>query len=117
MRLWRGGEQVKVNSYLDERGLQPNALFAQILQALTALQAKYDVQCKGREGGGVRLFYGLDDNAASIRDVDVQVVAVQHPHTDERSRIDSVGQDHYRFIGGVHHAFYHSALRMGRPPK
>ena len=67
MQLWRGGDQGKVNSYLDERGLQRNALFAQILQALTALQAKYDVQCKGREGGGVRLFYGLDDNAASIR--------------------------------------------------
>lgn len=37
MQLWRGGDQVKVNSYIDERGLQRNALFAQILQALIEL--------------------------------------------------------------------------------
>ncbi|MDE0182652.1 MAG: DUF1156 domain-containing protein [Caldilineaceae bacterium] len=37
MQLWQGGDQVKVNSYLDERGLQRNALFAQILQALIEL--------------------------------------------------------------------------------
>ena len=37
MQLWRGGDQGKVNSYLDERGLQRNALFAQILQALIEL--------------------------------------------------------------------------------
>jgi len=37
MQLWRGGDQSKVNSYIDERGLQRNALFAQILQALIEL--------------------------------------------------------------------------------
>ena len=37
MQLWRGGDQSKVNGYLDERGLQRNALFAQILQALIEL--------------------------------------------------------------------------------
>ena len=37
MQLWRGGEQGKVNGYIDERGLQRNALFAQILQALIEL--------------------------------------------------------------------------------
>ncbi len=37
MQLWRGGDQGKVNSYLDERGLPRNALFAQILQALIEL--------------------------------------------------------------------------------
>ena len=37
MQLWRGGDQGKVNNYLDERGLQRNALFAQILQALIEL--------------------------------------------------------------------------------
>ncbi|MDE0078899.1 MAG: DUF1156 domain-containing protein [Caldilineaceae bacterium] len=37
MQLWRGGDQGKVNSYIDERGLQRNTLFAQILQALIEL--------------------------------------------------------------------------------
>ncbi len=37
MQLWRGGDQGKVNGYIDERGLQRNALFAQILQALIEL--------------------------------------------------------------------------------
>ena len=37
MQLWRGGDQGKVNSYIDERGLQRNAIFAQILQALIEL--------------------------------------------------------------------------------
>ena len=37
MQLWRGGDQAKVNSYIDERGLQRNALFAQLLQALIEL--------------------------------------------------------------------------------
>ena len=37
MHLWRGGDQGKVNNYLDERGLPRNALFAQILQALIEL--------------------------------------------------------------------------------
>ena len=35
MQLWRGGDQGKVNGCIDERGLQRNALFAQILQALS----------------------------------------------------------------------------------
>ena len=33
MHLWRAGDQVKVDDYLDTRGLQRNALFNQILQA------------------------------------------------------------------------------------
>ena len=37
MHLWRAGDQVKVNDYLDRRGLPRNALFNQILQALIEL--------------------------------------------------------------------------------
>ena len=37
MHLWRAGEQIKVNDYLDSRGLQRNALFNQILQSLIEL--------------------------------------------------------------------------------
>ena len=37
MHLWRAGDQVKVDDYLDTRGLQRNALFNRILQALIEL--------------------------------------------------------------------------------
>ena len=37
MHLWRDGDQVKVDDYLDTRGLQRNTLFSQILQALIEL--------------------------------------------------------------------------------
>ena len=37
MHLWRAGDQVKVDDYLDTRGLQRNALFNQILQTLIEL--------------------------------------------------------------------------------
>ena len=37
MQLWRAGDQVRVNEYLDSRGLQRNALFHQLLQALIEL--------------------------------------------------------------------------------
>ena len=37
MHLWRVGDQVKVNDYLDHRGLPRNALFNQLLQALIEL--------------------------------------------------------------------------------
>ena len=37
MHLWRAGDQVKVNDYLDSRGLPRSALFNQILQALIEL--------------------------------------------------------------------------------
>ena len=37
MHLWRAGDQAKVDDYLDTRGLQRNALFNQILQALIEL--------------------------------------------------------------------------------
>ena len=37
MHLWRAGDQVRVNEYLDSRGLQRNALFRQLLQALIEL--------------------------------------------------------------------------------
>ena len=37
MHLWRAGDQTKVDDYLDTRGLQRNALFNQILQALIEL--------------------------------------------------------------------------------
>ena len=39
MRLWRAGDQVKLDDYLETRGLQRNALFNQILQALIELAA------------------------------------------------------------------------------
>jgi adenine-specific DNA methylase len=37
MQLWRGGDEAKVDDYLDTRGLKRNALFAQLLQALIEL--------------------------------------------------------------------------------
>ena len=37
MHLWRAGDQVKVDEYLDDRGLLRNALFNRILQALIEL--------------------------------------------------------------------------------
>ena len=37
MHLWQAGDQVRVNEYLDSRGLQRNALFHQLLQALIEL--------------------------------------------------------------------------------
>ena len=37
MQLWRVGDQVKVNNYLDMRGLQSNSLLGQIVQALIEL--------------------------------------------------------------------------------
>ena len=37
MHLWRAGDQARVNEYLDGRGLQRNALFHQLLQALIEL--------------------------------------------------------------------------------
>ena len=37
LHLWRAGDQVKVNDYLDSRGLPRNALFNQLLQALIEL--------------------------------------------------------------------------------
>ena len=37
MHLWRAGDQVKVDDYLDNRGLPSNALFHRILQALIEL--------------------------------------------------------------------------------
>ena len=37
MHLWRAGDQVKVDDYLDTRGLPRNALFHRILQALIEL--------------------------------------------------------------------------------
>ena len=37
MHLWRAGDQARVNDYLDSRGLQRNALFHQLLQALIEL--------------------------------------------------------------------------------
>ena len=40
MHLWRAGDQVKVDNYLSDRGLQRNPLFNQILQALIELADK-----------------------------------------------------------------------------
>ena len=37
MHLWRAGDQVKVDDYLDSRGLKRNALFNQLLQAMIEL--------------------------------------------------------------------------------
>ena len=37
MHLWRAGDQVRVNEYMDSRGLQRNTLFHQLLQALIEL--------------------------------------------------------------------------------
>ena len=37
MQLWRGGDESKVNDYLDARGLTRNALFGRVLQAVIEL--------------------------------------------------------------------------------
>jgi len=37
MHLWRGGDVIKVDEYIDARGLRRNALFHQLLQALIEL--------------------------------------------------------------------------------
>ena len=37
MHLWRAGDQVKVDDYLGDHGLQRNTLFNKILQALIEL--------------------------------------------------------------------------------
>jgi adenine-specific DNA methylase len=39
MHLWRAGDQLKVDAYLDARGLKRHALFAHLLQALIELAA------------------------------------------------------------------------------
>ena len=39
MHLWRAGDVIKVDEYLDARGLRRNALFHQLLQALIELAA------------------------------------------------------------------------------
>ena len=37
MHLWRAGDQVRVNEYLEARGLQRSALFSRLLQAIIEL--------------------------------------------------------------------------------
>jgi putative DNA methylase len=37
MHLWKSGDVIKVDEYLDSRGLRRNALFHQLLQALIEL--------------------------------------------------------------------------------
>ena len=40
MHLWKTGDVVKVDDYLDSRGLRKNALFLQLLQALIELSRR-----------------------------------------------------------------------------
>jgi hypothetical protein len=40
MHLWRAGDLIKVDEYLDARGLKRNALFHQLLQALIELAVR-----------------------------------------------------------------------------
>ncbi len=61
MHLWRAGDQVKVDDYLDSRGLQRTALFNQLLQALIEL---------ARGGSDERsLLEALSNHAAARGDV------------------------------------------------
>ena len=61
MQLWRTGEQARVNTYLDERGLWKHDLFAAVVQAVLELaergseerQLLESVQNHLRGGGGV----------------------------------------------------------------
>jgi hypothetical protein len=39
MHLWKAGDKIKVDNYLDEKWLQHNALFHQLLQSLIELAA------------------------------------------------------------------------------
>jgi hypothetical protein len=45
MQLWKACEEVKLNEYLEARGLGRNALFAQLLQALIELSAAGSQEC------------------------------------------------------------------------
>src|SRR5205823_4182525 len=38
MQLWKAGEEAKLNEYLEGQGLEQNALFPRLLQALIELQ-------------------------------------------------------------------------------
>jgi putative DNA methylase len=40
MHLWRAGDVIKMDEYLDTRGLKRNALFHQLLQALIELATR-----------------------------------------------------------------------------
>jgi len=55
-------------------------------------------------GGGerARLVSGLDDDAATVFDLDVQVVAVQQSHTYEGCGVGGVRLDVYRPAGPEH---------------
>ena len=61
MHLWRAGDQSKVDDYLDTRGLQRNALFSQLLQALIELA---DADSEERS-----ILEALSNHAASRGDV------------------------------------------------
>ena len=61
MHLWRAGDQVKVDDYLDTRGLQRNVLFNQILQAL--------IELAGAGSDERALLEALSNHAAARGDV------------------------------------------------
>ncbi len=63
MRLWRAGDQARVDGYLDRQGLQHSALFGQVLQALIEL---------ADEGSEERAILEAISNHAASRD-DVRV--------------------------------------------
>jgi hypothetical protein len=64
MHLWKGGEVVKVDEYLNDRGLRRNALFHQLLQALIELAER---------GGEERSLLECVSNHVSARGVDKPV--------------------------------------------
>jgi hypothetical protein len=61
MHLWKAGELVKVDEYLNDRGLRRNALFHQLLQALIELSER---------GGEERSLLESVSNHVSARGVD-----------------------------------------------
>ena len=61
MHLWKAGDVVKVDEYLDDRGLRRNALFHQLLQALIELSG---------EGGEERALLECVSNHVSARGMD-----------------------------------------------
>jgi len=63
MHLWKAGDVVKVDEYLDAKGLRRNALFHQILQALIEL---------ARAGGEERAFLESISNHVVARGVTVE---------------------------------------------
>ena len=69
MHLWRAGDQARVNEYLDSRGLQRNAVFHQLLQALIELAAMGSNKRVVLDSAERSILEALSNHAAAHGDV------------------------------------------------